>query len=157
MLEYYRLWRFKHPNANDFIRVAEKVSDMKLDWYREYWISSTKTIDYSIDSLWEEGGKTKIRIRRIGDIPMPIDFQLTFKDGGKELHYIPMYLMFGEKPAEDASISRKVYEPWKWTHTTYIIESSHKLGDISIGEIDPSQRLADVQRKDNKINLSGIK
>ena len=30
MLEYYRLWRFKHPNANDFIRVAEKVSDMKL-------------------------------------------------------------------------------------------------------------------------------
>ncbi|HEV8273997.1 MAG TPA: M1 family aminopeptidase, partial [Chitinophagaceae bacterium] len=157
MLEYYRLWRFKHPNANDFIRVAEKVGDMKLDWYREYWISSTKTIDYSIDSLWEEGGKTKIRIRRIGDIPMPIDFQLTFKDGSKELHYIPMYLMFGEKPAEDASISRKVYEPWKWTHTTYIVESSHKLGDISIGEIDPSQRLADIQRKDNRINLSGIK
>ena len=61
MLEYYRLWRFKHPNANDFIRVAEKVSDMKLDWYREYWINSTKTVDYRIDSLWEEGGKTKIR------------------------------------------------------------------------------------------------
>jgi len=157
MLEYYRLWRFKHPNANDFIRVAEKVSDMKLDWYREYWISSTKTIDYTIDSLWEEAGKTNIRIRRTGDIPMPIDFQLTFKDGSKELHYIPMYLMFGEKPAEDASIFRKVYEPWKWTHTTYIIQSSHKLTDISIGEIDPSLRLADVQRKDNKINLSGIK
>ena len=127
MLEYYRLWRFKHPNANDFVRVAEKVSDMKLDWYREYWISSTKTIDYSIDSLWEEAGKTKIRIRRDWDIPMPIDFQLTFKDGSKELHYIPMYLMFGEKPVENASVSRKVYEPWKWTHTTYIIESSHKL------------------------------
>ena len=157
MLEYYRLWRFKHPNVNDFIRVAEKVSDMKLDWYREYWISSTKSIDYSIDSLWEEGGKTKVRIRRVGDIPMPVDFQLTFKDGSKELHYIPMYLMFGQKPAEDASVSRKVYEPWKWTHPTYTIESSHKLGDISIGEIDPSQRLADVERKNNKINLSGIK
>ena len=88
---------------------------------------------------------------------MPIDFQLTFKDGSKELHYIPMYLMFGEKPAEAASISRKVYEPWKWTHPTYIIESSQRLADISIGEIDPSQRLADIQRKDNKINLSGIK
>jgi hypothetical protein len=98
-----------------------------------------------------------VRIRRVGDIPMPIDFQLTFKDGSKELHYIPMYLMFGEKPAEDASVSRKVYEPWKWTHTTYIIESSHKLADISIGEIDPSKRLADIQRKDNKIDLSGIR
>src|SRR3984957_10485456 len=28
LLEYYRLWRFKHPNASDFIRVAEKVSGM---------------------------------------------------------------------------------------------------------------------------------
>jgi hypothetical protein len=157
LLEYYRLWRFKHPNVNDFIRVAEKVSGMKLDWYREYWINTTKTIDYSIDSLWEEGGKTKVRIRRVGNVPMPIDFQLTFKDGSKELHYVPMYLMFGQKPDEDASASRKVYEPWKWTHTTYVIESSRKLTDIAIGEIDPSQRLADTERKDNKINLSGIR
>ena len=144
MLEYYRQWRFKHPNVNDFIRVAEKVSDMKLDWYKEFWISSTKTINYNIDSLWEEGGKTKIRIKRVGMIPMPIDFQLTFKDGSKELHYIPMYLMFGQKPVEDASVQRKVYELWKWTHPTYTIESSRKLADISIGEIDPSQRLPDV-------------
>src|SRR5688572_1862246 len=157
LLEYYRLWRFKHPNVNDFVRVAEKIGDMKLDWYREYWINSTKTIDYSIDSLWEEGGKTKVRIKRNGIVPMPIDFQLTFKDGSKELHYVPMYLMFGQKPVEDASVSRIIYEPWKWTHTTYIIESSHKLGDISIGEIDPSQRLADIQKKDNKIDLSGIR
>ena len=157
MLEYYRLWRFKHPNASDFIRVAEKVSDMKLDWYKEYWVSSTKTIDYGIDSLWEEGGKTKIRLRRMGQIPMPIDFQLTFKDGTKELHYVPMYLMFGQKPAEDASVTRKVYEPWKWTHPTYVIESSRKLTDIAIGEIDPSQRLADVEKRNNKIDLSAIK
>jgi hypothetical protein len=157
LLEYYRLWRFKHPNVNDFVRVAEKVSDMKLDWYKEYWVTSTKTIDYSIDSLWEEGGKTKIRIRRVGNIPMPIDFRLTFKDGSKELHYIPMYLMFGQKPIEDALIPRIVYEPWKWTHTTYIIETSRKVTDISVGEIDPSQRLADTQRKDNKIDLGAIR
>jgi len=31
LLEYYKQWRFKHPNASDFIRIAEKVSDMKLD------------------------------------------------------------------------------------------------------------------------------
>ena len=41
MLEYYRVWRFKHPNVNDFIRIAEKVSNMKLDWYREYWVNTT--------------------------------------------------------------------------------------------------------------------
>jgi len=153
LLEYYRLWRFKHPNVNDFVRVAEKVSDMQLDWYREYWINTTKTIDYSIDSLWEEAGKTKVRIKRTGLISMPIDFQLTFKDGSKELHYIPMYLMFGQKPAEDPSVSRLIYEPWKWTHSTYVIQTSKKLVDISVGEIDPSQRMADVERKNNKIEL----
>ncbi len=157
LLEYYRLWRFKHPNVNDFVRVAEKVSDMKLDWYREYWINSTKTIDYAIDSLWEESGKTKVRIRRLGNIAMPIDFQITFKDGSKELHYIPMYLMFGQKPAEDASIQRKVYEPWKWTHATYVIETSRKITDIAVGEIDPSQRLADTEKKNNKIDLTSIR
>ncbi len=153
LLEYYRQWRFKHPNVNDFIRVAEKVSSMKLDWYKEYWVNSTKTIEYSIDSLWEEEGKTKIRIKRNGAMPMPIDFQLSFKDGSKELHYIPMYLMFGEKPAENDSIPRIVYESWKWTHPIYIIETNKKLTDIKFAEIDPSQRMADVERKNNKLEL----
>jgi hypothetical protein len=153
LLEYYRLWRFKHPNASDFIRIAEKVSDMKLDWYKEYWINSTKTIDYSIDSLWEEGGKTKVRLSRIGLMPMPVDLQITFKDGSKELHYVPMNLMYGEKPIEDPAISRKTYEPWKWTHSTYTIESNKKLADFKIVEIDASQRMADVERKNNRLEL----
>jgi aminopeptidase N len=82
--EYYRLWKFKHPNSSDFIRVAEKTSDLKLDWYKEYWVNSVKTIDYAFDSLWEEGGKTRIRIKRIGLMPMPIDLRLVFKDGSSE-------------------------------------------------------------------------
>src|SRR4030095_13850545 len=50
LLEYYRQWRFKHPAASDFIKIAEKQSGMKLDWYKEYWINTTRTIDYAIDS-----------------------------------------------------------------------------------------------------------
>lgn len=153
LLEYYRQWRFKHPNASDFFRVAEKVSDMKLDWYKAYWVYSTKTIDYSIDSLWEEGGKTKVRIKRQGLMPMPIDLQLSFKDGSKELHYIPMNLMYGAKPEEDTLVNRTVYAPWKWTHPVYTIETSRKLTDITRVEIDPSQRMADMDRKNNRLDL----
>lgn len=152
LLDYYRLWKFKHPNVNDFIRVAEKASDMKLDWYKEYWVNSTKTIDYAFDSLWEEGGKTKIRIKRIGLTPMPIDLKLTFRDGSSEMHYIPLDLMYGAKPAEDAN-PRKVYPAWKWTHEKYTIESNRRLGDITIAEIDPSQRMADTERQNNRIKI----
>lgn len=153
LLEYYRTWRFKHPNAADFIRVAEKVSDMKLDWYKEYWVNSTKTIDYSIDSLWEEGGKTQVRISRIGLMPMPVDVQITFRDGSKEMHYVPLNLMYGQKANETPSVPRKVYAPWKWTSSTYIIASDHKLTDFSAVEIDPSMRMADVDRKNNRLEL----
>ncbi len=153
MLEYYKQWKFKHPNAADFIRIAEKTSDMKLDWYKEYWINSTKTIDYNIDSLWEEGGKTKVRLNRIGLMPMPIDLQITFKDGTAELHYVPMNLMYGEKPAENPAIPRKTYDAWKWTHATYIIETNRKLADFSVVEIDPSKRMADIDRKNNLLEL----
>ena len=153
LMEYYRLWKFKHPNAQDFINVAEKVTRMKLDWYKEYWIYSTKTIDYAIDSLWEENGKTNIRLRDIGLMPMPIDVQLSFKDGKKELHYVPLDLMYGEKPAENDSIPRKVYDPWHWTNMTYIIQTDRKLTDITVAEIDPSQRMADIDRRNNRLEL----
>lgn len=155
LLEYYRQWRFKHPNPTDFIHVAEKVSGLKLDWYKEYWINTTRTIDYAIDSLWEEGGKTKIRIRNRGSMPMPIDLNIAFKDGTSEVHYIPLDLMYGEKPAED-NVSRKVYPAWKWAAATYVIESDRKLMDIAIAEVDASQRLADVERNNNRLKLVNL-
>ena len=150
--EYYKRWRFKHPDAQDFIKVAEDVSNIKLDWYKEYWLQSTKTIDYGIDSLWEENGVSKIRLKRIGDAPMPIDLELTFKDGSKELHYIPMSLMYGEKVAEN-NVPRTVHEEWRWTHPLYTLETKRKLTDLVQVEIDPTQRMADVERKNNLLKL----
>jgi hypothetical protein len=153
LLDYYNQWRFKHPNVNDFIRIAEKASDMKLDWYREYFVNTTKTIDYGIDSLWEESGKTKIRLKRIGNMPMPMDVLVQFKDGSKIMAYVPMYLMFGDKPVEDAAIPRNVYEPWKWTHPNYTFEVNRKITDLKVIEIDPTMRMADVNRKNNKLDI----
>ncbi|AHF16974.1 M1 family metallopeptidase [Niabella soli] len=153
-LNYYNQWKFKHPNADALIRVAEKTSGAKLDWYKEFWISSTKTIDYAIDSLWEEGGKTKIRLRNDGLMPMPVDFVLTFKDGSKEMHNVPLDLMYSAKPKESDAFAKWItYKPWPWTNKYYTVETSHRLADITVGEIDPSQRMADVNRANNKIEL----
>lgn len=154
LLEYYKQWRFKHPNSNDLIRVAEQVSGIQLDWYREYWVSTTKTIDYKIDSLWEESGVSKIRLRRVGQMPMPIDLQLTFKDGSTEMVYVPLNLMFGVKPNENGSQKREVADEWRWTHPAYIVEMKKRLTDIKAVEIDPSKRMADVDRKNNLLELN---
>ncbi|MFN9709980.1 MAG: M1 family peptidase, partial [Bacteroidota bacterium] len=112
----------------------------------------TKTIDYAIDSLWEMDGNSFVRIKRINEMPMPIDLQLSFRDSTKENHYIPMYLMFGEKAAED-SIQRTVHSAWKWTDPSYIFSFKRRLTDLISVEIDPSQRMADVNRRNNKLEI----
>ena len=154
LLEYYKQWRFKHPNANDFMRVAEDVSGIQLDWYKEYWINTTKTIDYKIDSLWEENGVSKIRLKRIGHMPMPIDLQLTFKDGSTQMFYVPLNLMYGNKPNENSTQKRELLPEWNWTHPTYIVEMKQRLTDIKMVAIDPSKRMADVDRKNNTLELN---
>ncbi len=153
LLEYYNRWRFKHPNANDFIQVAQDVSGVQLDWYKEYWCSTTKKIDYGIDSLWEVNGIAKIRLKRIGLLPMPIDVMFTKKDGTTEMYTIPLNLMFGAKK-EDEGIKPIVGEEWRWTHPTYVLEVKSKLTDFKKIEIDPSQRMADVDRRNNVIELN---
>ena len=153
MLEYYRQWRFKHPNVNDFMRVAEKVSGLKLDWYKEYWVNSTRTIDYGIDSLWEAGGATNVRLAKVGAMPMPIDVKITFKDGSNEWHYVPAYQMFGEKPADPEQTARKVYTSWRWTSPNFTISTNKRLTDIATVEIDPSYRMADINPRNNRIEL----
>ncbi len=154
LLKYYELWRFKHPNINDLIKVAEDVSGLQLDWYKEYWCNTTKTIDYSIDSLWEENGVSKVRLRRIGKIPMPIDLNLSFKDGTSEMHIVPLNLMYGSKAAESKSEPTEVHAEWRWTHPTYIVEFKRRLVDLRKVEIDPSKRMADLDQKNNMLQLN---
>ncbi|HSK13041.1 MAG TPA: hypothetical protein VK907_07475, partial [Phnomibacter sp.] len=152
LLEYYRQWQFKHPDVNDFVRIAEKVSGMELDWYKEYWVNSTKTIDYKIDSVWMDDEGTHVRVARIGAMPMPVEVSITFKDSTTETHYVPLNLMYGQKPAEGDSIWIP-YPAQRWTHRYIVVTSKRKLSEVSVVEIDPSQRMADIERRNNKLEI----
>jgi len=126
---------------------------LQLDWYKEYWCNTTKTVDYGIDSLWEEGGMSNIRIKRIGQMPMPVDLQVTFKDGSTALHTVPLNLMFGAKKAETSNQLFEVHEEWKWTHPTYVVSFKGRLLDITKVEIDPGKRMADVDQRNNVLEI----
>lgn len=154
LIKYFNTWKYKHPQVNDFIKIAEQTSGLQLDWYRDFFVNTNKTIDYGIDSLWDEGGKMMIRLRNHGTMPMPVDLELQFKDGSVEYAYIPQYLMFGSKPNEKPAFKRTVGEPWKWTHPTYTISIDRKLIDLKKIEIDPGKRMADGERRNNKLELN---
>ena len=84
---------------------------------------------------------------------MPIDLVLTKKDGSTETHTIPLNLMFAAKK-EDNAIKLIVEDEWRWTHPTYTMQIKNRLTDYKKVEIDPSQRMADVDRKNNLLELN---
>jgi len=122
MLNYFNTWKFKHPNPNDFIRIMEKASDMELDWYKEYFVNSTKSVDYSIKSVEKKSRKvTLITFERKDKMPMPLDFVVYLKKDKKEYFTLPLQIMRGEKTL-DNGIKYTVLEDWPWTNPTITVE-----------------------------------
>ena len=151
LLNYYNTWKFKHPNANDFTRVAEKTSGIQLQWFKEYWVNSTKTVDYGLNDIQAGDKGAILSIQRVGKMPMPVEVYVTYKDGSSETHYIPLDLMLSGKKAEAANWI--THAEWKWTAPTYTFEISKPISQLKAIEIDPSYRLPDINRSNNKIEI----
>ena len=149
---YFEEWKFKHPTPNDFIRVAEKVSGLELDWYLMDWTQTTNTIDYSITKVEEVNGKTIVTLDRIGLMPMPIDLLVTYEDGSEEVFYIPLQMMRGEKENTYSDIKRTILKDWAWAYPTYEFEIPGEKKVISL-MIDPSKLMADIDNKNNTWSL----
>lgn len=146
-IKFYELWKFKHPTPNDFKRVAEEISGINLKWYFNIFVNTTRTIDYAVASVTENN----IQLVNKSDLAMPIDLLVEYQDGTKELFYIPLREMRGEKPVESLSIyegvKRTVLEDWFWTKPTYDIKLSKAPKKVTI---DPSLRLADIDATNNE-------
>lgn len=143
--KYFETWKYKHPTPTDFKRIAEKVSGIELDWYFEYWINTTHTIDYGITTVFSDSKETKITLDRIGIMPMPIDLLILYEDGSKERRNIPLLIMRNHK-----NEANMIYmESWPWTFPTYTfaIPSDKKVKRIII---DPKQKMADIDRTNNQ-------
>lgn len=154
MLQYFDTWKFKHPNANDFIRVHEKISGLELDWFKEYFVQTTYTIDYAVNNVVENSHKTKVTLRKIGEMPMPLDVVVTYSNGTTEMFYIALDILRGSKPIDNPKQKRTVLPRWQWTNATYDFEISAEKGKVTKVEIDASKRMADVKLENNIWNAA---
>ena len=141
---YFEEWSFKHPKPMDFIRVAEKISGLELDWYLMDWTQTTNTIDYGVKTIESDGDKTKITLERIGLMPMPLDLEVEYLDGTKEQFNIPLRMMYGSKPT-----SATVLENWAWAYPTYEFVLNKTRPSIKSVTIDPNGFMADVDKSNN--------
>jgi hypothetical protein len=57
--------------------------------------------------------------------------------------------LLGGKPKENEQVV--LCETWPWVYPSYTLKINKKLSEIESLEIDPSQRMADIDRKNNKV------
>ncbi len=135
--KYFEDFKFKHPIPNDFIRTAEKVSGLHLGWYLNEWIETTHTIDYAVAKV----DKNVVTLARVGQMPMPIDVLINYKDGSSEYFNIPLRMMHGAKPT-----TATILKSWAWAYPTYEFTTKKEISRV---EINPSGLMADVDKSNN--------
>ncbi|MEN8913689.1 MAG: M1 family metallopeptidase [Polaribacter sp.] len=135
--KYFADFSFKHPTPNDIKRTMEKVSGIHLDWYLNEWIQTTHTIDYGVKTV----SGTEVTLERIGQMPMPVDVDVTYVDGSTESFNIPLRVMRGNKPT-----AATVLEDWAWAHPTYTFQTAKTIQSVVI---DNSKLMADVNDDNN--------
>ena len=150
---YYNEWKFKHPDEYDFIRIMEKESGMELDWYIDYWIKTTHTIDYSLEIKEENENEILVSVNRIGKMPMPIEIEVVYDDSSKKIFYIPLSIMRGDKTHDSSKLEYKLLDDWEWVNNTYEINFNNKNKKIKNIEINPSGKMADIDQSNNKLDF----
>ena len=127
----------------------EKASGMELDWYKEYWVNTTHTIDYAINSVKAAKKGVNVNLKRVGVMPMPVDVVVTTKKGEQLYYTIPLRIMRGEKTMDSKQKYEVAPKDWAWTHADYELFIPIKGKKIEKIEIDPSFRMADLDRTNN--------
>lgn len=92
--EYIKRWAFKHPTPDDFFRTMENVSGEELNWFWRGWFLNKWKIDQAVKSAkYVNGDFTKgvvIKIENIGQLPMPVNMDIKFKDGTTQNVKLPV-------------------------------------------------------------------
>tara|TARA_Y200000002_G_scaffold224572_1_gene185434 strand:- start:303 stop:2171 length:1869 start_codon:yes stop_codon:yes gene_type:complete len=145
---YFEEFKFKHPTPRDFIRIAERVSGILLNWYLTDWTQTTNTIDYKISGVSKLDNKTIIDLERVGMMPMPLEILISFKNGNKQIHYVPIGIMRGEKkPYVD--IEWILHNDWTWSTPNYKLIIDSPIDSIEKITIDSSNLMADIDKSNN--------
>ena len=149
LLDYFDMFKFRHPDPYDLIRVMEKRSGMELDWYNEYFVNTTKTIDYGIAMVNGTNTTTDVTIVRKGDMIMPLEVEVKYENGSFETFVIALDIMRGEKPSDGYNGQWTTLPDWKWVDPTYVLSIPKAINGIESINIDAYDGMADVNRANN--------
>lgn len=66
--EYYNLFKYKHPNADDFITIVNSMSRENMNWFFDEFYRSAKSFDYRVTSVMKTSEtEYEVLVERLGD------------------------------------------------------------------------------------------
>ena len=93
--EYIRRWVFKSPRPADFFRSMEDASGLDLSWFWRGWFLETASLDQGIESVEQrEDGTVRATFVNLGELVMPLEFEVTYDDGSTEVQRLPIEIWF---------------------------------------------------------------
>lgn len=130
--EYINRWAFKHPTPEDFFRTIENVSGEELNWFWRGWFLNKWKIDQAVTGVkYVNGDFTKgavIKIENIGQLPMPTELEIKFKDGTAQTEKLPV-------------------EVWKRnSEWSFEVPTTKEIASV---QLDPKGSLPDANPTDN--------
>ena len=137
-----------------YVPTKKLTSGIELDWYFDYFVNTTHTIDYSIKEVTTSGDLARVTLERVGVMPMPQDLKVTYKDGSTIEYHIPLVIMRGNRPLSESEI---LLEDWPWTNPLYTLAVPTKGKRIVSIELDSNLLQADVNRDNNLVEFKGIR
>jgi len=137
MRYYTHAWAFKHPSPYDFFHCIENYTGETLDWFWRGWFMNQWTIDQAVVGVSYINNDPKqgsvITIRNNGQLPMPVTVEITQDNNKKETVKLPVEV---------------------WQHGTTWKFRHNSTGTVTAVNIDPRQKLPDVNRSNNQWNAA---
>lgn len=149
---YYNEYAFKNPTPNDFIRIAEKVSGMQLQWFLNEFMETDHTADYAISKVEGKDNKTEVTLKRVGRLPLSIDLWVTDKADNIRYVYVPLRMTYAEKPNTYPAYPRTILPAWGWGNPTYTFTLDMPLEDIKSITLDPENKSVDTDKENNSFS-----
>ncbi|HSE49453.1 MAG TPA: M1 family metallopeptidase [Terriglobales bacterium] len=162
---YHQRWRFKHPDAQDFIATVDELSGGRnLKWFFDQTLYGTNTLNYSVsftndpapkkEGLFDQGGQPKLAedkskeserpnesevlVRRVGEMAFPAVIRVKFEDGSEVRELWPV-----TDPGLPAAGAPEGANQYRWKKFKYAKK-------VALAEVDPDHAWnLEVARTDN--------
>jgi hypothetical protein len=151
MKKYTAAWAYKHPSPWDYMFFMNNELGQNLEWFWNYWLFTTESVEGSIQEVKTENGTTTIRVKQSGEMPSPVVLKVEFEAEGPAISPMTNAKMIDPLTAE-VTWPVTVWFDGNRTFDAVLNFGTRKIKKITL---DPHGRFPDKNVADNEWN-SGI-